>query len=130
MEYREYLEKIVKEAEAIGRTVVDATKETADKAKAKVEIMKAEMERDKAFTSFGRIMYQIEKGTLKRDDSIIAAACKRIQDQEAIIEELNKKNAESQKETKTEECKEEKTEEVKTEDVIEASCTEVTEDAE
>lgn len=129
MEYREYLEKLVKEAEAIGRTVVDVTKETADKAKAKIEIKKAEIERDKAFTSFGRIMYQIEKGILTRDDTIIAAACKRIEDQEKQIEELKKKNAEAAKEAEAEKEAEEAAEE-KAAEVIDAVCQEVTEDAE
>lgn len=103
MDYREYLDKIVKEAQAIGKTVAEATKETADKAKTKIDIKRAEIERDKGFTSLGRIMYQIENGTLTRDDSIVGAACKRIADQEKLIEELKAKNAaaaeEAEKET-------------------------------
>lgn len=109
MDYSQYINKIVKEASVIGRTIVQATKDTADKAKAKIDITRAEVERDKAYASFGRIMYQIEKGILTRDDSIVEAACKRVEEQEEIIKNL--KASETTEEAKTPEETEEKAEE-------------------
>lgn len=99
MDYSQYINKIVKEASIIGRTIVQATKDTADKAKAKIDITRAEAERDKAYASFGRIMYQIEKGTLNRDGSIVEAACKRIEEQEAIIKDLKAQETKAPEET-------------------------------
>ena len=132
MDYREYLNKLVKEAEAITRTVTEQAKEAAGKAKDMLEIKKAEIERDKAFTSLGRIMYQIEKGTLKREDSIIAAAVKRIEDQETLIETLKAANKEAAKEAEDEAAKEaaqEEAAEVKTDEIIEAVAREAAETA-
>ena len=44
MDYREYLDKLVKEAQALVTVVTDATKETADKAKNKIDMKKLELD--------------------------------------------------------------------------------------
>ena len=99
MDYREYLDKLVKEAQALVTVVTDATKETADKAKNKIDMKKLEFDLDKSYAALGRIMYQIEKGALCRDDSIVAAACKRVEEQENALAELKAKEAKTAKET-------------------------------
>lgn len=89
MEYREYVEKIVESATSIANLVADKTRQKTDQAKMMVNIKKAELEREKAYRSLGRIMYQIETGVLTRDDQIVEAACNQVKVQEECIEALN-----------------------------------------
>ena len=68
-----------------------AAKQKTEQAKVMIDIKKAEMELEKAYRSLGRIMYQIEKGMLTRDDLIVGAAVRQVEYQENTIEELKKK---------------------------------------
>lgn len=90
MDYREYLDKLVEAATAFAENVGEVTRQKADEAKAAVKIKKLEMDLDKAYRSLGRIMYQIEKGILTRDDQIVEAACRQVELIEEEIKELGK----------------------------------------
>ena len=89
-DYKEYVDMFVKGAKELAETVSKKTKKTASTVKIELEIKKAEQEMDKAYRALGRIMYQIENGTLNRDDQIVKAACQQVQIQEELIAKLQK----------------------------------------
>ncbi len=89
-DYKEYVDMFVKGAKELADTVSKKTKKTASTVKIELEIKKAEQEMDKAYRALGRIMYQIENGTLNRDDQIVRAACQQVQIQEELIAKLQK----------------------------------------
>ena len=102
MDYQKYVDQLIKDVMSFAENVSDATKQKAEQAKAMIDVKKAEGELDKAYRSLGRIMYQIEKGTLQRDDLIVGAAVRQVEYQESVIADLKKK-AEEPKEEPTEE---------------------------
>ena len=89
-DYKEYVDMFVKGAKELAEAVSEKTKKTASSVKLELEIKKAEQEMDKAYRALGRIMYQIENGNLKREDSIVAAACQQVRAQEELIAKLQK----------------------------------------
>lgn len=89
-DYKEYVDMFVKGAKELAETVSVKTKKTASTVKIELEIKKVEQEMDKAYRALGRIMYQIENGTLNRDDQIVQAACQQIKEQEDLIAKLQK----------------------------------------
>lgn len=110
MDYKEYLDQLLKDAVALAENVTDATKQKANQAKTKLDIKKAEVELDKSYRSLGRLMYQIEKGALKRDDMIVNAAIHDVDEKQKTIDELNeslKAQKASEKGAETVEPKEE-----------------------
>ena len=96
-DYKEYVDLFVKGAKELAEAVSVKTKKTASTVKIELEIKKAEQEMDKAYRALGRIMYQIENGTLTRDDSIVQAACQQVQMQEELIAKLQKEKEEVKK---------------------------------
>ncbi len=97
MDYQKYIDQLIKDVMSFAENVSDATKQKAEQAKTMIDIRKAEGELDKAYRSLGRIMYQIEKGVLNRDDLIVGAAVRQVEYQEELIEEMKKKMAEAEK---------------------------------
>lgn len=89
-DYKEYVDMFVKGAKELAEAVSVKTKKTASTVKIELEIKKAEQEMDKAYRALGRIMYQIENGTLNRDDQIVQAACQQVKEQEDLIAKLQK----------------------------------------
>lgn len=89
-DYKEYVDMFVKGAKELAETLSDKTKKTASTVKIELEIKKAEQEMDKAYRALGHIMYQIENGTLKREDQIVQAACQQVKAQEELIAKLQK----------------------------------------
>ena len=73
--------------------VYDKTAETVDMAKLEVETKKTLSNLDKEYKALGQIVYQVEMGSLTRDDQIVAAACKRIEKCLTRLEELNGEKA-------------------------------------
>ena len=74
-------------------------------AKLEVETKKTLSNLDKEYKALGQIVYQVEMGSLTRDDQIVAAACKRIEKCLTRLEELNGEKAkkkESKKQSKQE----------------------------
>jgi|GEM_PF-6797729 len=88
MDYREYLNKLMDEVRSVADSVKGAGSSKADQAKIVLNQKKAEQELDKAYLSLGKIMYQIEKGSLKRDDLIVGAAVRQVEYQEGVLEAL------------------------------------------
>lgn len=86
MNYRDYVDRIFEDASGLAEFLSDMTKQKREEARTYIDMKKAESERDKAYKSFGKIMYQIETGKLNRDESIVKAACEqiRMQDEEVI----------------------------------------------
>ncbi|MBO6158677.1 MAG: hypothetical protein J6P72_05360 [Firmicutes bacterium] len=97
MDYQKYVDQLVKDVMSFAENVSDVTKQKAGQAKALIDLKKAEGELDKAYRSLGRIMYQIEKGNLQRDDLIVGAAVRQVEYQESVIADL-KKLSEAQEE--------------------------------
>lgn len=89
-DYKEYVDKIIQSAKELAETVSDKTKQTASTAKIELDIKKAERELEKAYKALGRIMYQIEIGSLRRDEQIIKVACAQVKQQEEQIAQLEK----------------------------------------
>lgn len=90
MDYQKYVDQLVKDVMSFAENVSDVTKQKAGQAKALIDLKKAEGELDKAYRSLGRIMYQIEKGALQRDDLIVGAAVRQVEYQESVIADLKK----------------------------------------
>ena len=116
MDYQKYVDQLFKDVLSFAENVTGAAKQKTEQAKVMIDIKKAEMELEKAYRSLGRIMYQIEKGMLTRDDLIVGAAVRQVEYQENTIEELKKKleeKPEPQEEAPAEEApaEEEKAEE-------------------
>lgn len=128
MDYRELIGKVLDGANKIVASMSDITKETADKAGAKISLKKAEIERDRSLSALGRIYYQIEKGVLTRDDEIIAAAIKRIDEQEEEIEKLKNKQKEAAAEAEPEEKAEEAEDAETAPEILEALVTQLEEE--
>ena len=85
--------------------VYDKTAETVDMAKLEVETKKTLSNLDKEYKALRQIVYQVEMGSLTRDDQIVAAACKRIEKCLTRLEELNGEKAkkkESKKQSRQE----------------------------
>jgi hypothetical protein len=91
MDYQKYVDQLFKDVLSFAEKVTGAAKQKTEQAKVMIDIKKAEMELEKAYRSLGRIMYQIEKGMLTRDDLIVGAAVRQVEYQENTIEELKKK---------------------------------------
>ena len=91
MDYQKYVDQLFKDVLSFAENVTGAAKQKTEQAKVMIDIKKAEMELEKAYRSLGRIMYQIEKGMLTRDDLIVGAAVRQVEYQENTIEELKKK---------------------------------------
>jgi hypothetical protein len=89
-DYKEYVDMFVKGAKELAEAVSEKTKKTASTVKIELEIKKAEQELDKAYRALGRIMYQIENGSLNRNDAIVEAACNQVRVQEELIAKLQK----------------------------------------
>lgn len=108
-DYKEYVDKIVKGAKELAGTVTEKTKQTADLAKIKLDEKSAVRDLDKAYQAMGRVMYQIEIGTLQRDEQIINAACQQVSQAEERLANLRqaaediKKRSEEEEAQKTEE---------------------------
>ena len=121
MDYQKYVDKLFKDVMSFAENVTGAAKEKTEQAKTMIDIKRAEMELEKAYRSLGRIMYQIEKGMLTRDDLIVGAAVRQVEYQENTIADLKKKleeKTESTKEAPVEEAVEEAVEAV--EETVEA----------
>ena len=104
---KQYFEDLVKGVKRAYGVVCDKTSETVDMAKLEVETKKALINLDKEYKALGQIVYQVEMGTLTRDDQIVAAACKRIEKCLNRLEELNGEKARKKESKKG--SKEEKT---------------------
>lgn len=89
-DYKEYVDMFVKGAKELAETVSDKTRQTASSVRVELDIKKAEQELDKTYRALGRIMYQIECGTLKRDEQIVKAACQQVRQQEELIARLQR----------------------------------------
>ena len=101
---KEYLDGFMKEARRIADVLAVKTSETVDAAKLEIELRKLQKELDKEYKALGQIMFQVEKGALKKEEAIIKTACKRIQERiDAIIEiQHQKENVKAEKEVKEE----------------------------
>lgn len=98
----DFFEKLMEDAKktaakVASRTVATAniaknkTLETVDNVKLEIEIKKAQSNLEKEYQVLGQISYSIEKGLLNRDDEILQASCKRIDQCMKQIEELEEK---------------------------------------
>ncbi|GEM_PF-2135428 len=101
MDYKDYLDRFVSDVQALTDVVTEKTKQKASEAKLHIDIKKAETDRDKAYRALGRIMYQIEMGTLRRDENIVKAACSQVTEQEEAIARMKKDLEARKKEEET-----------------------------
>lgn len=101
MDYKEYLDRLVSDVQALTDVVSEKTKQKASEAKLHLDIKKAENDRDKAYRALGRIMYQIEMGTLRRDENIVKAACSQVTEQEDAIARMKQELEAQKKEEET-----------------------------
>lgn len=92
---KEYLDGFVKNAKRVADVLVVKTAETVDAAKLEIEIRKVQNALDREYKAFGQIMFHVEKGALKKDESIIKAACKRIQSKIDELESLLERKADA-----------------------------------
>lgn len=102
---KQHFKDLVKGVKKACGVVYDKTSETVDMAKLEVETKKTLSNLDKEYKALGQIVYQVEMGSLTRDDQIVAAACKRIEKCLTRLEELNGEKAkkkESKKQSKQE----------------------------
>ena len=116
MDYQKYVDQLFKDVLSFAENVTGAAKQKTEQAKVMIDIKKAEMELEKAYRSLGRIMYQIEKGMLTRDDLIVGAAVRQVEYQENTIEELKKKLEEKPEPQEEAAAEEAPAEEVKAEE--------------
>lgn len=116
MDYQKYVDQLFKDVLSFAENVTGAAKQKTEQAKVMIDIKKAEMELEKAYRSLGRIMYQIEKGMLTRDDLIVGAAVRQVEYQENTIEELKKKLEEKPEPQEEAPAEEAPAEEVKAEE--------------
>ena len=100
---KEYFDDFMKSAKRVADVIVVKTAETVDAAKLEIEIRKVQNALDREYKAFGQIMFQVEKGALKKDESIIKTACKRIQNQIDELESLLERKADAKKDTVSEE---------------------------
>ena len=91
---KEYLDSFLKGAKHVADVLLVKTSETVDAAKLELEIRKVQNSLDKEYKALGQIMFQVEKGSLKKDEKIIKTACQRIQDSIDALMELQKKKEE------------------------------------
>jgi hypothetical protein len=91
---KEYVEKFVSTAKEFAGVITDKTVQTVDLGKVEYEIKCAEREEGRAYKALGRLTYQIEQGTLNRDDQIIKAACYQITKIQDKLDDLKKQKQE------------------------------------
>lgn len=89
---------VVDRTAAASQIAKNKTRETVDGVKLEIEIKKVRANLEKEYQMLGKIVYQIEKGVLNRDDEILQASCKRIDRCMGRIEELEKKKHEKKEE--------------------------------
>ncbi len=104
---KEYLDGFLKNAKRVADVLVEKTTETVDAAKLEIEIHRIQAALDKEYKAFGQIMFQVEKGALKKDEAIIQTACRRIQENIDELIELQQKKEEAKAERKQSEEPEE-----------------------
>lgn len=76
--FNDYMELVAKKAKEWAGIVADRTVQGYDLGKNEYEIQKTKREMERAYKTLGKLSYQIEIGTLQRDERIVAAAVKQI----------------------------------------------------
>ncbi len=87
----DYLNDLMEKARKFADKAAAKTQETVEAAKLEIELRKAQSALDKEYKALGQIEFHIENGSMNRDETVIQAACQKIQEAIDKISALQEK---------------------------------------
>lgn len=90
----EYWNSLISSVKGVADVVAGRAGQGIDLGKTEYDIQVAKRDLSRYYKSFGRLMYQVEKGQLKRDDTVVENALNQITETLALLTSLEERTKE------------------------------------